>query len=92
MLAGFGSAAGSCIGGFMGTGLEPEKHMLYHFLSVSLLLSRFSCGPGLCMVTWPSNLYSAGFWSGIGALVPKIISGYFNVEQRAARDWGLFIM
>lgn len=41
MLAGFGSAAGSCIGGFMGTGLEPEKHMLYHFLSVSLLLSPF---------------------------------------------------
>lgn len=23
------------------------------------------------------------FWSGIGALVPEIISGYFNVEQRA---------
>ncbi|EPU1945125.1 MFS transporter [Escherichia coli] len=41
MLAGFGSAAGSCIGGFMGDGLEPEKHMLYHFLSVSLLLSPF---------------------------------------------------
>lgn len=65
MLAGFGSAAGSCIGGFMGDWLGTRKAYVISLLIGQLALPRFSCGPGLCMVTWPLIFTQQVFGQGL---------------------------
>ena len=78
MLAGFGSAVGSCIGGFMGDWLGTRKAYV-----ISLLIGQLVIIP-VFMVdrehVWLLGLLiftQQVFGQGIGALVPKIISRLF---------------
>lgn len=83
--AGFGTAAGCCLAGFVGDWLGTRRaYVITLAASLVFILPLFTVGGDQLLLIGVLLFFQQAFGQGISGILPKYVAGHFDTTQRAA--------